>query len=132
MVRRALSLWLGILIVVHPAMVDGQVRPRAPRTAAYVPASMAPYRETASRLIGAALADRAAWQRLAELTDTAGHRLSGSPQLERAVAWAVERMQADVFVPSQLATDAPSFRLRRSSVTVEELISTVIDRKSVV
>ncbi len=36
----------------------------------------------------------------------------------------IERMQADVFVPT-LAPMTPSFRLWRSSVTVEELISTV-------
>src|SRR3984957_15620760 len=39
---------------------------------------------------------------------------------------AIERVQADVFVPSSLApilaSKAPSFRLRRASVTVEELI----------
>jgi Na+/proline symporter/CheY-like chemotaxis protein/two-component sensor histidine kinase len=42
---------------------------------------------------------------------------------------AIERMQADVFVPSSLApilaSKAPSFRLRRASVTVEELIVAV-------
>jgi Na+/proline symporter/signal transduction histidine kinase/CheY-like chemotaxis protein len=42
---------------------------------------------------------------------------------------AIERVQADVFVPSALAPilapRAPSFRLRRASVTVEELIATV-------
>src|SRR5580700_9740909 len=42
---------------------------------------------------------------------------------------AIERVQADVFVPSSLApilvSRAPSFRLRRASVTVEELIATV-------
>ncbi len=41
----------------------------------------------------------------------------------------IERVQADVFVPSTLAPIlapmAPSFRLRRASVTVEELIATV-------
>jgi Na+/proline symporter/signal transduction histidine kinase len=37
----------------------------------------------------------------------------------------IERMQADVFVPSGLAPMAPSFRLWRSSVTVEELTATV-------
>src|SRR5262245_47739678 len=36
----------------------------------------------------------------------------------------IERMQADVFVPT-LAPMTPSFRLWRSSVTIEELISTV-------
>jgi Na+/proline symporter/CheY-like chemotaxis protein len=38
---------------------------------------------------------------------------------------AIERLQADVFVPTSLAPMAPSFRLRRSSVTIEELIATV-------
>jgi Na+/proline symporter/signal transduction histidine kinase/ActR/RegA family two-component response regulator len=37
----------------------------------------------------------------------------------------IERMQADLFVPSTLKPMAPSFRLRRASVTVEELIATV-------
>ncbi|HWE78113.1 MAG TPA: PAS domain-containing hybrid sensor histidine kinase/response regulator, partial [Pseudolabrys sp.] len=38
---------------------------------------------------------------------------------------AIEQMQADLFVPSSLKPMAPSFRLRRASVTVEELITTV-------
>jgi Na+/proline symporter/signal transduction histidine kinase/ActR/RegA family two-component response regulator len=38
---------------------------------------------------------------------------------------AIERVQADLFVPSTLTPIAPSFRLRRASVTVGELIATV-------
>ncbi len=38
---------------------------------------------------------------------------------------AIEQVQADLFVPSSLKPMAPSFRLRRASVTVEELITTV-------
>jgi Na+/proline symporter/signal transduction histidine kinase/CheY-like chemotaxis protein len=38
---------------------------------------------------------------------------------------AIERVQADLFVPSTLTPMAPSFRLRRPTVAVEELISTV-------
>jgi Na+/proline symporter/signal transduction histidine kinase len=38
---------------------------------------------------------------------------------------AIERLQADIFVPSRLSTAAPSFRLWRSAVTVEELTATV-------
>ncbi len=38
---------------------------------------------------------------------------------------AIERMQADLFVPPSLAPMAPSFRLRRASVTVEELTATI-------
>ena len=54
-----------------------------------------PYRDPASRLVGAAIGDTAAWQRLAELTDTFGHRLSGSKSLEDAIAWAVAEMNRD-------------------------------------
>jgi carboxypeptidase Q len=54
-----------------------------------------PYREPAARLIGGALADAAAWDRLAELTDRFGHRLSGSRALEDAIAWALQRMRDD-------------------------------------
>ncbi len=53
------------------------------------------YREPAARLIGEALSDTFAWRRLAELTDTFGHRLSGTPQLERAILWAAEEMKRD-------------------------------------
>ena len=38
---------------------------------------------------------------------------------------AIERVQADLFVPSTLKPMAPSFRLRRASANVEELMSTV-------
>ena len=53
------------------------------------------YRDPASRLIGEAMASRAAWDRLALLTDTFGHRLSGTPQLEAAIRWAAEEMKRD-------------------------------------
>jgi len=53
------------------------------------------YRDTATRLIKAATADDFAWQRLAEMTDTYGNRLSGSENLGRAVAWAAETMKKD-------------------------------------
>ena len=48
-----------------------------------------------------------------------------SPARSPARPTAIERVQADVFVPSTLAPIAPSFRLRRASVTVEELTATV-------
>src|SRR5687768_11553035 len=56
---------------------------------------LAPLRDDASRLIRAATADDFAWQRLAELTDTHGSRLSGSDNLARSIAWAAETMKAD-------------------------------------
>ena len=54
-----------------------------------------PYRANAGKLIAAAAADQFAWDRLAELTDTYGQRLSGSDNLNRAIAWAVETMKKD-------------------------------------
>src|SRR5687768_16095942 len=54
-----------------------------------------PYRANAGKLIAAANADQFAWDRLAELTDTYGQRLSGSENLNRAIAWAVETMKKD-------------------------------------
>jgi carboxypeptidase Q len=68
--------------------------------AAHADAQSAPgwinaYRDTASRLIKAATADDFAWQRLAEMTDTYGNRLSGSDNLSRAITWAAETMKKD-------------------------------------
>jgi carboxypeptidase Q len=53
------------------------------------------YRAAADRLIDAAMKDSAAWLRIAELTDTFGHRISGSAALERAIDWTLARMRAD-------------------------------------
>jgi carboxypeptidase Q len=59
------------------------------------PGWLAPYREPAARLIASALADASAWQRIAELTDTFGPRLSGSPALEHAIEWVLRTMEQD-------------------------------------
>jgi len=55
------------------------------------------YREPVARILSAATADHAAWRRLATLTDTFGHRLSGSQALEDAIAWSVDQMRRDGF-----------------------------------
>ncbi|HJR59696.1 MAG TPA: hypothetical protein VJ813_09870, partial [Vicinamibacterales bacterium] len=54
-----------------------------------------PHREAASRLLGEAVSSRFAWERLAELGDTFGHRLTGSDALEKAIDWAVDQMKKD-------------------------------------
>ncbi|MFA5910426.1 MAG: M20/M25/M40 family metallo-hydrolase [Vicinamibacterales bacterium] len=59
------------------------------------PAWLDPYRDNADKLVRAALADQFAWDRLAELTDTYGQRISGSENLNRAIAWAAETMKKD-------------------------------------
>jgi len=52
------------------------------------------YRATADKLIDAALADQEGYDRLAYLCYRIGNRLSGSPSLDRAIAWSVEQMKA--------------------------------------
>lgn len=53
------------------------------------------YRAAADRLIDAALADSAAFERLTELVDRFGPRFSGSPNLERAIDWILSEMESD-------------------------------------
>jgi carboxypeptidase Q len=60
-----------------------------------VPAWLTQLRPDSERLLAAATAGDFAWRRLAELTDTFGHRLSGSDNLRRAMQWAVATMKAD-------------------------------------
>jgi carboxypeptidase Q len=56
---------------------------------------LADYRAPAARLITEATRDSFAWNRLAVLTDTIGNRLSGSPQLDQAISWALAEMKRD-------------------------------------
>jgi len=55
----------------------------------------APYQDVADRIIAAALADSAAYGRLAELADRFGHRFSGSDALENALDWILAAMERD-------------------------------------
>src|SRR4051794_827980 len=66
-----------------------------PKHQRHEPDWLAPYHDAAGRLMGEAMSSDAAWQRLAYLGDTYGNRLSGSPNLEAAIRWAVEEMKKD-------------------------------------
>src|SRR3954464_2140520 len=66
-----------------------------PRRGQSAPGWLEPYRQPAARLIGEATGDTFAWRRLAVLTDSIGHRLSGTPQLDRAIEWAAAEMKRD-------------------------------------
>ena len=57
--------------------------------------SIEAHRTAADRLIDAAMRDSAAWNRIAELTDTFGSRIAGSTALEQAIDWTLSRMRAD-------------------------------------
>src|SRR5688500_18956601 len=83
-----------ILVIVAVVLSTGVSTQRQTNGSAPAP-WLAPLRDDASRLMKAALADDFAWQRVAELTDTYGSRLSGSDNLQRAIDWAVGAMKAD-------------------------------------
>src|SRR5262245_21924707 len=80
---------LALFVVGVASAASIEVRPTA------APAWLEANPEPAARLTGAAIGDTFAWRRLALLTDGIGHRLSGSPQLERATEWAVAEMKRD-------------------------------------
>jgi carboxypeptidase Q len=87
-ISRARSAALVCALLVAAALAAPSAQPAGP---AWIEA----YREPAARLIGEALASDFAWQRLALLGDTYGHRLSGSRALEEAIEWAAAEMKKD-------------------------------------
>ena len=72
------------------------------------------YRAATDRLIDAATKDSAAWNRIAELTDTFGSRIAGSEALERAIDWTLARMRADGL---ENVRGEPAMRLPKVSVS---------------
>ena len=53
------------------------------------------YRADADRIIDAALKDSTAWNRLGEMTEKFGNRLSGTAALEQTIDWVIARMKED-------------------------------------
>jgi carboxypeptidase Q len=85
---------LPAAVIACAALLHGlpfPVAARQPASAAW----LAPYRDTAARLMTEAQANDFAWRRLAELTDTYGARISGSENLARAIRWAEAALKAD-------------------------------------
>jgi carboxypeptidase Q len=77
------------------AQAPAQAGTHAQSATALTPPWLDAYRDAAARLIGAAMVDSFAWRRLATLTDTIGNRLSGTPELTRAIDWALAEMKRD-------------------------------------
>lgn len=80
-----LGLLLAVLLLIPSSAIQAQP----------APPWLDQYREPAARLIGEAVSDTFAWRRLAVLTDSIGNRLSGTPQLDRAIQWATAEMGRD-------------------------------------
>ena len=87
MFSRIIRTFLLLLLAALPTVAKGQAPQPTPLQARY--------QQTADRLIAAALADSAAYRRLAELVDRFGHRLSGSASLESAIDWILAEMRKD-------------------------------------
>jgi Peptidase family M28 len=85
MSRRALPVLAGAALAVSLFAQDGATLSEQ-------------YREVANRLINAALSDQGGMEKLTYLCDRIGHRLSGSPELDEAIAWAAMQMKADGLV----------------------------------
>lgn len=97
--RRALPILVGSLVTLFAvaALTLGQAAQTSQeKTGSNGHLSwLAPYRGAAQRILREAQADDFAWMRLAELTDTFGHRLSGSSALEDALRWIADEMKKD-------------------------------------
>lgn len=92
---------LGALVACTPPSWQAKTPDWVSDTSSFTPGGPAlgalatEYREVAAKIIAAARADRGAFDKLSELTDRIGHRLSGSPELDRAIAWAGKAMTDD-------------------------------------
>jgi carboxypeptidase Q len=53
------------------------------------------YRDVATKIITSAHGGRGAYAKLSYLTDHIGHRLAGSPELDKAIAWAAQELKDD-------------------------------------
>ncbi len=53
------------------------------------------YRAAAERIIAEVMKGNDSWSKMEQLCDGVGHRLSGSPALEAAIAWAQEALRKD-------------------------------------
>lgn len=53
------------------------------------------YESAAQRIIAASLGENDAWNKMEALCLEIGHRLSGSPQLDRAIDWAIAALRRD-------------------------------------
>ena len=83
--------------LLHVLVLFVAAAPLAAQPAPSPALDVSPYRGAADRIVEAALADSAAYDRLAYMVDTFGARLSGSEGLERTIAWMLGEMEADGF-----------------------------------
>ena len=69
--------------------------PVAPPAAVSAPREVTEQERVAARLLAEEMVSQGAWRKLAWLADRIGARLSGTPQAEQAVAWAIGEFRRD-------------------------------------
>jgi carboxypeptidase Q len=84
MLRQTLLLMIALSVISAASAAEKAVEPLSVR-----------YAEPARRIIAATMAGNDAHRKLEELCDDVGHRLSGSPGMERAVEWALATLRRD-------------------------------------
>lgn len=75
-------------------IVASSTRAETPRATETSPLAKQ-YADVSERIIDAAMKQNDAWHKMEQLCYGIGHRLSGSPELERAIDWAIAAMQKD-------------------------------------
>ena len=113
--RRPLRLLVPVAVTLVAALL---VPPAAGRKKVAPPPAPTPLSDaqTIERLAGMALTSDEPYDTLAELCDRIGHRLSGSPQLDRAVDWAQKRMRA--FKIIQAIRPYPPRQMRSAEIEI--------------
>ncbi len=86
------SIFIPLYVVAFAAVASTSLHAQQSATATPIADR---YRTDATRLLDAAISDSAAYNRLAQLTDTFGPRLSGSGGLEAAIDWILAEMKRD-------------------------------------
>jgi len=78
------------------------------------------YRTAAGQILGAALTDSEGWDKLTYLATVIGHRLAGSANLEEAISWAAETMEAEGLQVRKQPVLVPHWVRGKESLTVVE------------
>ncbi|MFT4627155.1 MAG: carboxypeptidase Q [Myxococcota bacterium] len=99
-----------MLVLLGLLITDGHARPQ--RTAD------PDIEAVAAQLLGRALTTNDAYEELVELCDDIGNRLTGSPELERAVEWATAKLAADGLDARAEPVTVPVWRRNAESATL--------------
>lgn len=100
-----------------PLLVDTKAQTLAPLVKKYQPV-VDKYKSIAERIIQASKNDSTCYNRLAEMCDTYGHRLSGSESLEKALDWLVVQLEKDGFDVSTEKVMVPHWVRGKESATL--------------